>query len=80
MRVRKRFLRHLSEDEFQRQIHGSRSVGRIFHHNSSIAGDEAEDANGTVLAVGDFLEDGFVGGTDEESIVLLIFGSPNFED
>ena len=80
MTISKSLLRHLAQNQLQGQIDGGASIRGIFHNYPTIAGNCTQDAEGTIFSVGDFPKHCLRRWADEEGIVLLIFGSPNFEN
>ena len=79
MVIHKGLLRHLAEDQLEGQIDGGRPVPGVVHHHLAVAGDLAQNADGTVLAIGQALEQPLVGLFDEQAVVLLVLGAPDLQ-
>mmetsp|Transcript_15704 Transcript_15704/g.36167 ORF Transcript_15704/g.36167 Transcript_15704/m.36167 type:complete len:227 (-) Transcript_15704:1551-2231(-) len=79
MVVRKRLLRHFTENKLQWQINWSGSVLRIVHYDSSITGYLTQNSNGTVFAFCHLFKQLSTFWTKKKPIVLLVFGTPNLK-
>ena len=72
-------LRHIAEDFFQIEVNGCGVVCAVEDDHSPIAGHFADKSVDDLFAFAEGVEEMGVFGTDEQGIVFLIFGAPDFE-
>ena len=72
-------LRHIAEDLFQIEINGGGVVFAVEDNHLSITGHFADKRVEDLFAFAEGVEEMGVFGADEQGIVFLIFGAPDFE-
>mmetsp|Transcript_15887 Transcript_15887/g.34376 ORF Transcript_15887/g.34376 Transcript_15887/m.34376 type:complete len:381 (+) Transcript_15887:2263-3405(+) len=80
MTILERLLGHITQNQLQWQIHRSCSIRRILDDDLPIPRDCTQNTHGTIFTGGNLPEECLGGRADEEGVVFLVFGSPDFED
>ena len=72
-------MRHIAEDFFQVEVNGRGIIFAIEDDHPSIAGHFTDKSVDDLFAFAEGVEEMGVFGADEQGIVFLIFGAPDFE-